>query len=86
MKYVPQVFLNIRRRSTTGWNIWNVILDLTGGLLSVLQVSTEIYHCVPSVHISPADMLVVLLLYNTIYYLARIVVVHVPRKRRAGET
>lgn len=38
LKYVPQVLLNIRRRSTKGWTIWNVILDLTGGLLSVLQV------------------------------------------------
>lgn len=39
LKYVPQVVLNIRRRSTTGWTIWNVILDLTGGLLSVVQAS-----------------------------------------------
>ncbi|CAN0533172.1 unnamed protein product, partial [Ectocarpus sp. 12 AP-2014] len=38
IKYVPQVILNIRRRSTAGWTIWNVILDLTGGLLSVVQV------------------------------------------------
>lgn len=38
LKYVPQVVLNIRRRSTTGWTIWNVILDFTGGLLSVVQV------------------------------------------------
>ncbi len=38
LKYVPQVVLNIRRRSTQGWTIWNVILDLAGGLLSVVQV------------------------------------------------
>lgn len=37
LKYIPQVVLNIRRRSTKGWTIWNVILDLTGGLLSVVQ-------------------------------------------------
>ena len=40
LKYVPQVMLNVRRRSTKGWTIWNVILDLTGGLLSVVQVGT----------------------------------------------
>lgn len=39
LKYVPQVVLNARRRSTTGWTIWNVILDFTGGLLSVVQVT-----------------------------------------------
>lgn len=41
LKYVPQVALNMRRRSTTGWTIWNVILDLVGGLLSVVQVCMQ---------------------------------------------
>ena len=36
-KYVPQVLLNARRRSTVGWNIDNVILDFTGGALSLTQ-------------------------------------------------
>ena len=36
-KYVPQAVLNWRRGSTAGWNIHNVLLDFTGGLLSVLQ-------------------------------------------------
>jgi cystinosin len=36
-KYIPQVFINISRRSTEGWSIHNVLLDFTGGLLSVLQ-------------------------------------------------
>ncbi|CAM9430664.1 unnamed protein product [Phaeothamnion confervicola] len=38
VKYIPQVMLNHRRRSTVGWSVWNVILDLTGGLLSILQL------------------------------------------------
>jgi cystinosin len=29
-KYVPQALLNQSRKSTVGWNVWNVILDLTG--------------------------------------------------------
>uniref|UniRef100_A0A7S3EDW9 Cystinosin n=1 Tax=Rhodosorus marinus TaxID=101924 RepID=A0A7S3EDW9_9RHOD len=37
-KYIPQVLLNHSRRSTVGWNVWNVILDFTGGTLSMLQV------------------------------------------------
>lgn len=36
-KYVPQVLLNWRRRSTVGWTIENVVLDMTGGLLSLVQ-------------------------------------------------
>lgn len=37
-KYVPQVELNIRRRSTMGWSIDNVLLDLTGGTLSLINL------------------------------------------------
>jgi cystinosin len=38
IKYIPQVGLNIRRRSTVGWSIWNILLDFTGGCLSILQL------------------------------------------------
>eukprot|EP00934_Nitzschia_sp_Nitz4_P005315 Nitzschia sp. Nitz4//scaffold331_size19140//7680//8882//NITZ4_008733-RA/size19140-processed-gene-0.33-mRNA-1//1//CDS//3329548179//5305//frame0 len=38
IKYIPQVILNFQRRSTVGWSIWNILLDFTGGLLSVLQL------------------------------------------------
>jgi cystinosin len=37
-KYIPQVFINMRRKSTEGWSIHNVLLDFTGGLLSVAQL------------------------------------------------
>lgn len=38
MKYSPQVVLNCRRRSTEGWTIHNVLLDFTGGALSLGQL------------------------------------------------
>lgn len=38
IKYVPQVLLNFHRRSTVGWSIWNILLDFTGGTLSILQL------------------------------------------------
>ncbi len=37
-KYVPQALLNKSRQSTVGWNVLNVILDLTGGVLSFIQL------------------------------------------------
>ena len=37
-KYMPQVLLNRRRQSTVGWSIWQILLDLTGGLLSDVQL------------------------------------------------
>jgi cystinosin len=38
IKYVPQAWMNYRRKSTDGWSIGNILLDFTGGLLSVLQM------------------------------------------------
>ncbi|KAI8927071.1 hypothetical protein BC831DRAFT_453770 [Entophlyctis helioformis] len=37
VKYVPQALLNVSRRSTVGWSIGNILLDLTGGCLSIAQ-------------------------------------------------
>ncbi|CAD8056111.1 unnamed protein product [Paramecium sonneborni] len=37
IKYIPQVYWNYKRKKTIGWNIWVSLLDLTGGILSVVQ-------------------------------------------------
>jgi cystinosin len=41
IKYCPQAYLNFRRKSTAGWNIWNCLLDITGGVLSLAQQFME---------------------------------------------
>lgn len=38
IKCIPQVYLNYTNKSTQGWNIWNVILDIMGGAFSLLQL------------------------------------------------
>ncbi|KAJ6124615.1 hypothetical protein N7471_011932 [Penicillium samsonianum] len=38
VKYMPQVALNYKRQSTVGWNIGTILLDLAGGVLSMLQL------------------------------------------------
>ena len=43
VKYIPQVHLNFTRKSTSGWNITNVLLDFMGGLLSLLQLCIDSY-------------------------------------------
>jgi hypothetical protein len=40
-KYVPQVYMNYRRRSTLGWSIESVLLDFTGGLFSLFQIIAD---------------------------------------------
>jgi cystinosin len=38
VKYIPQVVLNYRRKSTVGFSIWQILLDFGGGVLSELQL------------------------------------------------
>ena len=37
IKYIPPAISNYKRKSTIGWNIHNILLDITGGSLSLLQ-------------------------------------------------
>ncbi|XP_053690817.1 cystinosin homolog isoform X2 [Sabethes cyaneus] len=44
IKYIPQAVLNFRRKSTVGWSIENILLDFTGGMLSMLQMLLNAYN------------------------------------------
>lgn len=43
-KYLPQAYLNYVRKSTIGWSIGNILLDFTGGSLSLLQMVIIAYN------------------------------------------
>ena len=38
IKYIPQAYMNYQRKSTSGWSIWLVLLDLVGGIFSTSQM------------------------------------------------
>ncbi|XP_078656144.1 cystinosin-like isoform X1 [Branchiostoma floridae x Branchiostoma belcheri] len=44
VKYIPQGYMNCRRKSTEGWSIGNVLLDFTGGTFSLLQMFLIAYN------------------------------------------
>jgi len=44
VKYVPQAYLNFSRESTVGWPVQNVLLDLSGGVGSLIQQSIDAYN------------------------------------------
>jgi len=44
IKYIPQAHMNYKRKSTVGWSIGNVLLDFTGGSLSLLQMVLQWYN------------------------------------------
>ncbi|KAF6771427.1 hypothetical protein AHF37_10287 [Paragonimus kellicotti] len=41
---ILQVFLNYKLQSTVGWSIGNVLLDFSGGILSILQMLILAYN------------------------------------------
>jgi len=44
IKYIPQVILNFRRKSTSGWSIWQILLDFSGGVLSDTQLVLDCWN------------------------------------------
>lgn len=43
IKYTPQIIANYKNKSTKGWSIWQILLDVTGGILSVAQQGIDSY-------------------------------------------
>ncbi|EGD78819.1 hypothetical protein PTSG_01794 [Salpingoeca rosetta] len=41
IKYMPQVYMNYKRKSTAGMNVHNFLLDFLGGVLSVAQLMMD---------------------------------------------
>ena len=44
LKYIPQAYMNFKRKSTQGWSIGLVILQLSGGIFSLLQMVLDSYN------------------------------------------
>lgn len=44
LKYIPQAYLNYKRKSTSGWSIGVVILNLVGGVCSIGQMILDSYN------------------------------------------
>ncbi|CAK1552854.1 unnamed protein product [Leptosia nina] len=44
IKYIPQAYMNYKRKSTVGWSIGNVFLDFVGGFFSILQMMLNAYN------------------------------------------
>ncbi|MCO5574513.1 hypothetical protein L7F22_028298 [Adiantum nelumboides] len=41
IKYIPQAWMNYQRKSTAGWSIGNILLDLSGGAGNFLQMGVQ---------------------------------------------
>jgi len=42
IKYIPPAYWNYKRKSTVGWSILNILLDLTGAVFSIAQTVIDL--------------------------------------------
>jgi cystinosin len=54
VKYTPQLYLNFQRKSTVGFAMSMVFLDLTGGILSILQQFVQCAYDDSTMKVRPA--------------------------------
>ena len=40
-KYIPQMWVNYKRKSTVGWSIYPMLMDFAGGWLSLAQLAID---------------------------------------------
>jgi cystinosin len=38
VKYIPQAYVNWKRKSTVGWSIYPMLMDFAGGVFSLIQL------------------------------------------------
>ncbi|KAI9724784.1 MAG: hypothetical protein M1812_000060 [Candelaria pacifica] len=41
VKYIPQAWVNYKRKSTDGWTILQILLDVSGGVFSIMQLLVD---------------------------------------------
>lgn len=64
LKYIPQVYMNYALKSTVGWHIQNVILDFTGGILSIGQLILDAFNMDDLSGIKGYDFTIVFHIFN----------------------
>ena len=66
IKYSPAVYWNFKRKSTKGWSIMNIILDLLGGSLSLASGGLEIEN---GLNFTKLALAVLTIIYDIIFVL-----------------
>ncbi len=64
VKYSPAVYWNYKRKSTKGWSIFNILLDLVGGGMSLASGSVSLQN---GLNITKLVLAVLTVVYDTIF-------------------
>lgn len=89
IKYTPQIVANYRHQSTEGWSIVQILLDMTGGILSVGQQGIDSYlqRDWSGITGNPVKFALgeVSMIYDAIFIAQHYVLYRDAEKRRSGE-
>jgi cystinosin len=88
VKYVPQVLLNAKRKSTVGWSIWQILLDAAGGTLSDVQLILDCWNMGDWTGITGNGAKLALgsvsIVFDVIFMVQHYVLYPAPRRRGSG--
>ena len=82
IKYSPAVYWNYKRKSTKGWSIFNILLDLVGGSFSLASggISTE-----NGLNIAKFALALLTIVYDLIFIFQHYVLYRNPPQRQKEE-
>ena len=76
-KYSPAVYWNFKRKSTKGWSIFNIILDLVGGAFSLMSGSISVSNGLNFTKL----MLAILTIFYDLIFVFQHYVLYRPKKK-----
>jgi cystinosin len=64
VKYAPAAYWNYKRKSTKGWSIFNILLDLVGGVFSIASGALSVSN---GLNITKMVLAIVTIVYDLIF-------------------
>lgn len=80
VKYSPAVYWNYKRKSTKGWSIFNILLDLVGASFSIASGSLSVSN---GLNITKMALALLTIFYDLIFVFQHYVLYRKPRKKDA---
>jgi cystinosin len=89
LKYIPQAWLNYKRKSTVGWSIYPILLDFSGGWLSLAQlvIDSSLQHDWTGITGNPVKFGLgnITIVFDVIFFLQHYVFYRDSKKRRIDD-
>lgn len=81
IKYIPPVYWNWKRKSTKGWSIFNILMDLVGGVFSMASGGLSVSN---GLNVSKMILAILTVFYDLIFVVQHYCIYN-PKRRKNKE-